>query len=321
MGHEHSHAQQVAGNEKLLTWALALTGTFLVVEVIGGIVTQSLALLSDAAHMFTDTTALAIALVAIRIGKRAVDARRTYGYQRFEILAAAFNALLLFGVAGWILYEAYSRFVDPAPVNSTGMLAVASVGLAVNLVSMKLLSAGSAASLNVKGAYLEVWSDMLGSLGVIVGAILIRYTGWLWVDPAIAVAIGLWVLPRTWTLLKESTNILLEGTPSDVDSSKVRAALEGGPGVKMVHDLHIWTLTSGRHVLTAHVVVEPSADREILLRALSENLKSEFKLFHTTLQIESEACDDMHGAVPAAASATSHDKGGGHTGHDGHDHH
>ena len=213
MSATHTHALPTSQNEKFLWIALGLTSSFLIAEVIGGIVTGSLALLSDAAHMFTDASALAISLAAMRIAKRPADLRRTFGYHRFEILAAAFNAILLFLVAFYILYEAYQRFNFPAEVQPIGMLVIASIGLIVNLISMRLLSAGKDTSLNVKGAYLEVWSDMLGSIGVIAGALMIRFTGWVWVDSAIAVAIGLWVLPRTWMLLKESLNILLEGVP------------------------------------------------------------------------------------------------------------
>ena len=197
----HTHALPGTQNEKALWWALGLTGSFLVAEVVAGLILNSLALLADAAHMFTDAAALAIALAAIRIARRPPDAQRTFGYHRFEILAAAFNALLLFGVAIYILIEAYQRFRSPAEVQAMGMLWVAAFGLAINLVSMRMLSSGRDASLNLKGAYLEVWSDMLGSIGVIVGALVIRYTGWLWVDSVIAVAIGLWVVPRTWVLL------------------------------------------------------------------------------------------------------------------------
>ena len=216
MAEAHAHDHAAGGNERSLTIALALTTTFLIVELVGGILTHSLALISDAAHMFTDTAALGIALAAIRIAKRVADKRRTFGYHRFEILAAAFNAMLLFGVAVYIVYEAYLRLKSPAEIQSTGMLAIAVVGLIVNLISMRVLAGGRDASLNVKGAYLEVWSDMLGSIGVIIGAIVIRYTGWSWVDSLVAILIGLWVLPRTWTLLKSSVNILLEGVPEEL---------------------------------------------------------------------------------------------------------
>lgn len=198
-GHAHSHVQNASA--KRLTIALVLTGSFLLVEVAGGLIFKSLALLSDAAHMFTDVAALAIALAAIKIGQRAADDRRTYGYRRFEILAAAFNAVLLFAVAIYVLVEGIRRIVEPEPVQSTGMFIVAFFGLLINLLSMRILSGGKDQSLNIKGAYLEVWADMLGSLGVLVGALVIRFTSWTWVDPVVAIGIGLWVLPRTWILL------------------------------------------------------------------------------------------------------------------------
>ena len=209
-GHDHSHAAVTEGNAKKLTIALILTTTFLIIEFIAGLITQSLALLSDAAHMFTDAAALAIALAAIKIAKRPADNKRTFGYQRFEILAALFNASMLFFVAIYILYEAYQRFTQPPEIQSLGMLIVASIGLIINLISMKILMSSATESLNMKGAYLEVLSDALGSVGVIIGAVIIYYTNWYWVDTIIAVAIGFWVLPRTWILLRQSINILLE---------------------------------------------------------------------------------------------------------------
>ena len=221
----HNHALPKGQNQKYLLIAFVLTSTFLVAEVIGGLVTGSLALLSDAAHMLTDASALAIALIAIQIAKRAADSRRTFGYHRFEILAASFNAIMLFFVAMYILYEAYRRFKSPIEIQSMGMLIIASLGLIINLISMKLLSSGKDASLNIKGAYLEVWSDMLGSVGVIAGALIIRFTGWTWVDSVIAVGIGFWVLPRTWILLREGINVLLEGVPEHIDLEKLRKSV------------------------------------------------------------------------------------------------
>jgi len=290
MSAEHSHALPTSGNERSLWVALGLTTAFMIAEVIGGFVTGSLALISDAAHMFTDTAALAIALAAIRVARRPADAQRTYGYHRFEILAAAFNALLLFGVALYILFEAYSRFKNPAEIQTGAMLGIAALGLVVNVISMRLLSGGKDSSLNVKGAYLEVWSDMLGSIGVIAGALLIRFTGWAWIDPLIAAAIGLWVLPRTWILLKESLNILLEGVPQGVELPKVAEAMGSLKGIQSVHDLHIWALTSGKASLTAHVVYAPGTQPEELLEPLKAMLAKRFQVFHTTLQMEAKAC-------------------------------
>lgn len=284
-----------AAPERSLRIALALTGTFLVAEVIGGVVTNSLALLSDAAHMFTDVAALAIALLAIRIGKRAADRRRTFGYARFEILAATFNAVLLFLVALYILWEAADRFRTPAPVQSTAMMVIAALGLVVNLISMRLLQAGSEKSLNVKGAYLEVWSDMLGSVGVLVAGVVIQLTGWTLIDPIIAVLIGFWVLPRTWVLLKDSLNVLLEGVPSGVALDAIEADVRAIPGVVAVHDLHVWAVSSGKALLTAHVVRDGTTEiaDSALLDAVRARLKERFDVHHATLELER--------AVPSAA--------------------
>ncbi|MDD0982337.1 MULTISPECIES: cation diffusion facilitator family transporter [Pseudomonas] len=283
----HSHATVRAGHERKLWMALGLTGSFMIAEVIGAFVTGSLALLSDAAHMMTDTLALAISLVAIQVAKRAADRKRTFGYARFEILAAAFNALLLFGVAFYILYEAYLRLQAPAEIQSTGMLVIAVLGLIVNLISMRLLSAASGESLNVKGAYLEVWSDMLGSIGVIIAAVLIMFTGWGWVDSVVAAAIGFWVVPRTWTLLKASMNVLLQGVPDGIDIDAVEQAIHAVPGVREVHDLHIWALTSGKNVLSTHLVVDPAQGSEQqVLAQVTELLHEQFDISHVTIQIE-----------------------------------
>ena len=300
MAHAHSHDDgghsghdHAAGaNSRSLTIALALTGTFLVAELVGAWLFNSLALLSDAAHMFTDAAALAIALAAIRIGQRPADNKRTYGYRRFEILAAAFNALLLFAVAGYVLYEGIQRFVAPQEVQSLGMLAVAAVGLVINLIAMRVLAGGKDDSLNVKGAYLEVWADMLGSLGVIGAAILIYFTNWSWVDPVVAIAIGLWVLPRTWVLLRDTTNILLQGVPRGVDLGAVRTSIAEAEGVAEVHDLHLWSIAGSDLSLTAHVVLKPGSEADPVRLAVSETLQEQFDISHATLQMEtaSEKC-------------------------------
>jgi len=299
----HDHALPATTKERSLRWALVLTSAFLIAEVVGGVVLNSLALLSDAAHMFTDVAALAIALAAIRIARRPADQRRTFGYHRFEILAAAFNALLLFGVAGYILFEAWQRWRQPEEVQTTGVLVVAALGLVVNLASMWMLRSGKDASLNVKGAYLEVWSDMLGSIGVIAGAIVIRVTGWNWVDSVIAVAIGLWVLPRTWVLLKDTLNILLEGVPEGIDMAAVRQSLLGLPGVLGVHDLHVWAVTSGRPSLTVHLVHAPdvATPTELLERARAV-LAADHRIRHTTVQLETQPCAQADVAVGPGGS-------------------
>ncbi|AKA22495.1 cation transporter [Pseudomonas chlororaphis] len=267
--------------------ALGLTGSFMIAEVIGAFVTGSLALLSDAAHMMTDALALAISLVAIQIGKRAADRKRTFGYARFEILAAAFNAILLFVVAFYILYEAWQRLSAPAEIQSTGMLVIAVLGLIVNLISMRLLATASGESLNVKGAYLEVWSDMLGSLGVIIAALVIMFTGWGWVDSVVAAAIGFWVLPRTWTLLRESMNVLLQGVPDGLDIDQVEQAIRAIDGVTDIHDLHLWALTSGKNVMSAHLVADLGRRSEQqILGEVTELMHERFEISHVTVQVE-----------------------------------
>jgi len=315
--HNHAHNHAAGANEKSLRIALALTALFLAVEVVAGLVTQSLALLSDAAHMFTDVAALAIALVAIQIGKRPADKRRTFGYYRFEILAAAFNAILLFLVAIYIVVEAWKRLFAPVEIQSTTMLAVAVMGLIVNMISMRLLSQGKDSSLNVKGAYLEVWADMLGSVGVILGALVIWFTGWAWVDSLVAVAIGVWVLPRTWVLLKSSLNILLEGVPEDVDIDAVERTILAVPGVLSIHDLHVWSLTSGKPSLTVHAVVDPVIDAENeVVPAIRRALFDTHRIGHTTVQCERVPCEPL----PWAEHFDGHGNvGEGHADHD-HDH-
>ena len=287
MSSDHSHAGTGgAANVSKLKIALALTSTYLIAEVIGGIVTGSLALLSDAAHMLTDVMALIVALVAIRIGQRAADRKRTFGYYRFEILAAAFNAAVLFLVAFYILYEGYQRFREPPEIQTGGMLIVAAIGLVVNIASMMILRSGSESSLNMKGAYLEVWSDMLGSIGVIIAALVIRYTGWWPADPILAVLIGLWVLPRTWKLLGQSVNVLLEGVPEGIELQRLHDALAALPGVREVHDLHVWSLTSGRNSMTVHLVADVPDTK---LVAEAQRIAAEHEIEHASIQLDDAA--------------------------------
>ena len=289
-GHQHAdgeaHDHTAGASARQITIALLLTTAFLVAEVVGGFVFNSLALLSDAAHMFTDVVALAIALAAIRIGQKPADDRRTFGYRRFEVLAAAFNAILLFGVAFYVLYEGVKRFTDPEPVQSLGMLLVASAGLAVNLISMRILSAGKDKCLNVKGAYLEVWADMLGSVGVIGAAVAMMLTGWRWIDPVVAIGIGFWVLPRTWVLLRNTLHILLEGAPRGTDVAEVRAALSAIDGVTGVHDLHVWITGADEPSATVHAVIREGADADAIRTAIGTLLEEQFGVHHSTIQIE-----------------------------------
>ena len=296
MGAGHDHGTGEIQHERPLWWAFGLTAAFLIAEVAGGLVTNSLALLSDAAHMATDVIALAISLFAVRLSRRPPDARRTYGYARMEALGAMVNGGLLFVVAGYILWEAIGRFRHPPEVASTGMMVIASIGLVINLISMRLLKAGSGTSLNVKGAYLEVWSDMLGSIGVLIGALIIKFTGWTVADPIIAVLIGLWVLPRTWTLLREAMQVLMQGVPAGMELDEVRAMMLKHPGVIEVHDLHAWALGSKEPILTAHVVLrEGIADAEQVRLSLAAALEERFNVHHATLQVERMPCNERHG--------------------------
>lgn len=292
-GHDHSHALVTEDNAKKLSFALLLTSSFLVVEIIAGFITQSLALLSDAAHMFTDAAALAIALLAIKIGKLPADNKRTFGYQRFEILAALFNALMLFAVAIYIVYEAYQRFSQPAEIQSLAMLSVAILGLIINLISMRILFASSKESLNVKGAYLEVLSDALGSVGVIIAAIVIYFTGWMWVDTVIAVLIGFWVLPRTWLLLKQSIHILLEGVPEEIDIESLRRDLLALNGVEEIHQLKVWAISSKNIHLAVHLYA-PHADQQVLYQEALHLLQHTYAINQSTLQIEQLNCNVTH---------------------------
>lgn len=291
-GGQAGHNHGAGASTKRLAIALSLTTVFLVAELVGAFVFDSLALLSDAAHMFTDSAALAIALAAVKIGQRPPDDKRTFGYRRFEILAAAFNAILLFAVAGYVLIEGIGRFLEPKPVESMGMLVVATIGLVVNLISMRVLAGGKDDSLNVKGAYLEVWADMLGSLGVIAAAIAIYLTGYNWIDPIVAIAIGLWVLPRTWTLLRDTTHILLQGVPRGFDLNAIRAAMGEVAGVTGVHDLHLWSVAEDDASLTAHVALAEGSDAEVTRRAMTEMLEARFDIHHATIQTETEPCGD-----------------------------
>lgn len=299
MGSGHDHGTTAIRHERPLWWALGLTGGFLIAEVIGAFLTNSLALLSDAAHMGTDTVALMIALTAVRLSRKPPDAKRSFGYVRLEAIGAMANGLMLFAVAAYILWEAFGRFSKPAEIATSGMLVIAALGLVVNLIAMRLLQAGSGESLNMKGAYLEVWSDMLGSVAVIAGAVVIRITGWAWIDPVLAVLIGLWVLPRTWTLLRQAGNVLMEGVPANIDLGTVQTLLRATPGVSGVHDLHVWSLGSSTPALTAHLVVAPGTDGDALRRELIKTLDERYGIEHCTLQIETEdcggnACDAAH---------------------------
>ena len=273
-------------NKRHLTLVFGFTTLYLVVEVIGGLVTGSLALLADAGHMLTDVGGLGLGLFAIRFAERTATPARTYGYYRVEILSAVTNAVVLIGISVYILYEAYQRFRNPPAVEGLGMLGVAAVGLVVNIAGMLILRRGATESLNLKGAYFEVLSDMLSSLGVIAAGLIMWATRWYYADPLFSAAIGLFILPRTWMLLREAVGVLLEGTPSDVNVAGLRTAIAVVPGVTAVHDLHVWSLTSGLNAMSAHAVVAPEAAYDEVLRAVQARVTSDFNITHATIQIE-----------------------------------
>lgn len=283
-------------HRRKLTWALALTSAFMAVEVVGGLWTGSLALLADAAHMLTDAGGLALALLAIRFSERPRTPQKTYGYVRMEVLSALANAVVLLLLTVYIFYEAYQRYLNPPEVLGVPMLAVAAAGLVVNLISMKLLAAGSKESLNVKGAYFEVLGDMLGSLGVLVAAGIIIFTGWKLADPLIGAGIGLLILPRTWSLLKQAIHILMEGTPPEVDVALLERTLLAIPGVTGVRDLHVWTITSGLDSMSGHLIVDGGADAKTVLAAAREAMATRFAVSHTTIEIEDAESAAAEGA-------------------------
>lgn len=279
-------------HKKNLLIVLSLSGTYLIAEVIGGIVTNSLALLADAAHMLTDVVGLLLAFIAIKIGERKANPSKTFGYYRTEILAAVINAVVLLGISIYVLFEAYKRFQNPPEVQSKSMLVVAGIGLIVNIIGMMILRKDSNESLNMKGAYFEVLSDMLTSIGVMIAGVIMLTTGWYYADPLISAAIGLLIFPRTWKLLMEAVNVLLEGTPKDVDIEELRKSLEQLKGVKKLHDLHVWSLTSGVNAMSSHVIIDRNENINILLKTLSEKATKDFKIAHTTFQIETEGQEE-----------------------------
>lgn len=282
-------------HRKRLGVAFALVLVFLVVEVVGGLLSNSLALLSDAGHMFTDVLGLGMALAAIQAASSAsVDRQRSFGLYRLEILAALANAVLLFGVAGWILYEAVTRLSDPPEIATGTMLIVAVLGLLINIAVFVMLREASDESLNVEAAYLEVLADLLGSVGVIAAALIARFTGFALIDPIFAVGIGLFVLPRTYRVARKAVRILIQAAPPELDVDGIADDLQGIPGVAGVHDLHVWTLTSGMEVASAHLRLSASADAHAVLDRARIGLRERHDIRHATIQIE----PDEHGDCP-----------------------
>lgn len=295
MGHGHAHGPMTAagGQRRRLAVVLALTLGVMVAEIIGALVSGSLALLADAGHMATDAAGIALALAAVSLAQRPARGRRTFGWQRLEILAAVANGLLLLVVAGYVLVEAVRRIGERPEIGSGLMLVVAAVGLVVNLGSLVVLRRGQQTSLNLRGAYLEVLADALGSVAVIVAAVVIMATGWTPADIIASALIGILVVPRAWQLLREALDVLLEAAPRGVDLDDVRTHILNVDGVLRVHDLHAWTITSGLPVLSAHVVVTDEAlaagHGGRILDALCECLGEHFDMAHCTFQLEAEA--------------------------------
>ncbi len=283
----HRHVRSAAAARQGRLWmVLGMVGGFLVVEVTVGLLTNSLALLADAGHMFTDAAGIGLALLAIWFAGRPATQEKTFGYYRLEIFAAVANAVILLGVAAFILYEAVQRFARPPEVIGLPMLDVAVIGLVVNLVSMRLLHGGAQASLNLRGAYLEVLGDLLGSVAVIVAGLVIIITRWAPIDPIASVVIAGLILPRTWSLLREAVDILLQATPEGVDLDEVRRHILRAGGVADIHDLHAWTLTSGQNVVSLHAVMDPGADPAAVLDELCACLTDDFDMEHSTIQLE-----------------------------------
>lgn len=291
MPHEHNHDHR-ADSRKGLWWTLILTAGLMLVEFLGGWLSGSLALISDAGHMLTDVLALGLALLAIRFAATPATARKSYGFYRLEILAALFNGVTLLLLSGYIFYEAWQRFSSPAEVNSGIMIAVALAGLLVNLIGLFILRSSSKENLNVRGAFLHVVGDLMSSVAVVAGGIIIRFTGWLMIDPILSVLIGLMILKGAYGLVRESVDILLEATPLGIEAGEIEAALAEVPGVRAVHHLHVWSLTSGIHALSAHLQIEDqmTSQSDRLLEETRELLEHKFGILHTTIQLECAGC-------------------------------
>jgi cobalt-zinc-cadmium efflux system protein len=300
VGAGHDHGAQVlraAERHRGRLWAaFALLAVLMIVEAVTALATGSLALLSDAGHMFTDVLGIGMALAAIAATRRRTgDPQRTFGWYRLEVLAALANAVLLCGVAVYVLIEAIRRFGHPPEVLAGPMLAVAVLGLLANLAAFRLLRAGAEESINMRAAYLEVIADLLGSAGVIAAAVVITFTGWWWADPLVAVGIGLFILPRTWRLGRAALRILVQAAPEHLDVPAVQARLCAVRGVTDVHDLHVWTLTSGMEVASAHLAVSPGVEVGTVLADARTALRDDFRIEHATLQVEPGAASDACG--------------------------
>jgi cobalt-zinc-cadmium efflux system protein len=291
--HLHGRRSSIGANQRRLAIALTITGLMTIVEVVGGLMSNSLALLGDAGHMFTDTLALGLSLVALTLAKRPASEKRTYGFHRAEVLAALTNGAILIVISVFIFYEAYQRFVEPPEVKGGLMLGVAAVGLVANVVGISILRSASRENLNVKGAFLHMWSDSVSSAGVIVAGVVILFTGWTVADPVVSILIGVLILRGAAGLVLESSDILLEAVPKHLDVNQVSSALKEIRGVRDVHDMHLWTITSGVHALSCHVLIEDQtvSNSAQIVEEINETLGQKFGVAHSTLQLECEECE------------------------------
>ncbi len=292
-GHSHAHKANEKNLRRVLV-ALVLTGAFMIVEVVGGIISGSLALLADAGHMLTDTMALALAAMAFHVCKRPPDGKLTFGYQRFQILAAFVNGLSLLAVVGWIIYEAINRFIDPNEILGETMLLVAAAGFVVNLISFAVLHSGDQDNLNIRGAALHVAGDLLGSVAAIVAALVIIYTGWTLIDPILSVAVAALILKSAWSLVRRSGHILLEGAPEWLDVQMMQDRIVAGvPGVGEIHHVHIWGLTPQELMLTMHMcIADDVASQSDVIRSTKKFLKDEYGIGHSTIEVDVDGCSD-----------------------------
>ena len=284
------------GNRKGLTIALIITASIMLLEFIGGLITNSLALLSDSAHMLSDVGALALSLIALWFAAKTPSASKTYGFYRFEILAALFNGVTLFVMAGFILYEAYERFQEPPEVAGGLMLAVAAIGLAANMLSAWMLMRNSDTrdNINVRSAYLHILGDALGSVGAIIAGLAMLLTGWYVLDPIISVLVALLILRGAWLVISQAIHILMEGTPVTIDIQELAATLKSIDGVIDVHDLHVWTITSGMDTLSCHLLVTDSSDCQQILQEAILRVEDRFRIQHTTIQVEKSQLQHAH---------------------------
>ncbi len=296
MGHSHSHDHSHhhgGSNKSALKWAFFLISTYMIVEVIGGIMTNSLALLSDAGHMLSDAAALGLSYVALTFGQRAASSKKTYGYKRFEILAAFINGITLMAISVYIFFEAYQRLINPPEVISGGMLIISILGLVVNIVAAFILMRGDKdENLNVRSAFLHVIGDMLGSVGAIIAALFIMFYGWNLADPIASIIVAILIIISGYRVTRDSFHILMEGAPLNMDIQEVKNRLLSLDEVREVHDLHVWSITSDFPALSCHLVIDQDEDYQMILSKAKKLLLDEFHLHHVTIQIDKEGGED-----------------------------